>query len=291
MTTRRRCAALVVFSAMFAAAQTAPEGILVGPVSYTTPVMGVPVTAQARSYLSINTSGSGINVGLDATVNLADLQRQFPAIIETIPLPRENCKSFSPNNPVVSLRGQGLEYSSGQAIFKVAGSVTMWECLENPIPEVYWDPTGCSAFGIGKFGCPKTRRGSPIKTKLITQPFEASLPVSVAPTSATTVGVTIGAPSIELKGQYAFISKGILNIAGVNINDYAKQAIDKAINPSSLQLGVPEDYTKLNPTITAARFVETEGALGLNLAMTAQVSQASANDFVNLLVKSLPTGK
>lgn len=284
----KRCAALTVAVAMFAAAQSVPDGILIGPVTYSNQVQGIPLSAQARSYLSINTTASAINVRLNATINLADLQRQFPAIIESIPLPRENCKSFSANNPVVSLSGKSLEYNNNRAVLRLAGNVIMWACAENPVPEIYWDSTGCSLFGK-KFGCPRPRKGSPIKTKLGSQSFEISLPLSVAPTSATTVGATIGMPDITLKGQYAFITKGILTIAGVNINDYAKQAIDKAISPTALQLGIPEEYMKLNPTITTARFVETEGSLGLNLVMTAQVSQASANDFVNLLIKSLPT--
>lgn len=256
-----RCAALIVASSFLAAAQSTPEGLLIGPVSYTIPVEGVQVAAQASSYLSINTTQRAINVGLNATINLADLQRQFPALIETIPLPRDNCKSYSFNNPVVSLSGRELAYSAGQAVMNLTGSVAIWSCLE--------------FFG------------GPIKNKVLTQPFEATVPLSVAPTSATTVGATIGTPTIKLTGKYAFIAGGILHIAGVNINDYAKKAIDQAVSPSALQLGIPKEYAALNPTITAAKFVDSDGALGLNVVMNAQVTQGSANDFVKMLMQSL----
>ena len=206
-----RFTALVIASSFLAAAQSTPESLLIGPVHYTIPVQGVPVAAQAISYLSINTTQGAINVGLNATINLADLQRQFPAIVETIPLPRDNCRSYSFNNPVVSLSGRNLTYSGGQAVMNLAGSVAVWSCLEFP--------TG------------------PIKNKVLTQPFEVSVPLSIAPTSATTVAATIGTPTIKLTGQYAFITGGVLHIAGVNINDYAKKAIEPGHQPRRAAIG------------------------------------------------------
>jgi hypothetical protein len=87
--------------------------------------------------------------------------------------------------------------------------------------------------------------GDPIKTILATQPFEAALPFGISKRDDHTVGLDLSKPDIELKGQYASITKGVLQIAGINLNDKAYDALQKAIDPQKLVLTLPPDVSKI----------------------------------------------
>jgi hypothetical protein len=52
--------------------------------------------------------------------------------------------------------------------------------------------------------------GDPIKTILLTQPLEAALPSQISKRDDHSVGLDLSRPDIELGGQYAFITKGVL---------------------------------------------------------------------------------
>ncbi len=141
---------------------------------------------------------------------LSDLQHKFPQIVSTIPLPRDNCAHYTLLNLVASISGASLGSEGKAAVLHLVGSVDGWTCLQNPVPETYWDPTGCSGdlpFGAGHciFGCPKTRPGSPIKNKIITQPVNATLPFELSKISPTTLALVIGQPTIQLSGQFLLL--------------------------------------------------------------------------------------
>jgi hypothetical protein len=263
-----------------------PNDFLVGPIEYQQDVNGVPVTIIAKTYFKIQTLDNKLYLKAQVIGDLGDLQRKIGPIVDSFKLPWENCRSYSPNNPVVDLPRKELPFHDGSAVFSIGGKVTMWECLENPIPnsKIEWQLRDVG-FGIKtKVPVVVTWPGSPIKTILATQPFDADLPVTLVRNDESTVSLVVGRPDIELKGSLAFITKGVLSIAGIDINQKAADALRKAIDPEKLKLSIPEQFQQFNPKIDSARFIDHEGKLAIEMNLSALIPAAKVTDMVKELI-------
>src|SRR5262249_17736342 len=108
-----------------------PDDFLVGPITYQQDVNGVPVNLTARTYFKIQTIDNKIFLKAQIIGDLGDLQQKIGVIVDSFRLPQENCKSYSGNNPVVSIPRKELLFRDGSAVFSISGSVVMWDCREN----------------------------------------------------------------------------------------------------------------------------------------------------------------
>lgn len=263
-----------------------PDDFLVGPIEYQQDVNGVAVTIIAKTYFKIQTLDNKLYLKAQVIGDLGDLQRKIGPIVDSFKLPWENCRSYSPNNPVVDLPRKELPFRDGSAVFSIGGKVTMWQCLENPIPnsKVEWQLRDVG-FGIKtKVPVVVTWPGSPIKTILVTQPFDADLPVTLVRNNESTVSLVVGRPDIELRGSLAFIARGVLNIAGIDVNQKAADALRKAIDPEKLKLSIPEQFQQFNPKIDSARFIDHEGKLAIEMNLSALIPAAKVTDMVKGLI-------
>jgi hypothetical protein len=261
------------------------EEVQIGPIEYTQNVNGVDVSISALSYVRIQASNNQIALKLRLNGDLIDLQRKIGVIVDTFSLPMDNCRSYSSNNPVISIPRKELKPVGGAAIFSIGGSVTMWVCVENPVPnsKIEWEMRNVGLGIKTKVPVVKTWPGNPIKTILGTQPFDADLPVLLVKSNDHAVAIQFSRPDIELIGQYAFVTKGILSIAGIDINQKAYDALQKAVDPAKLMIAIPDEVAKYNPKIDSARFVDKSGHLVAEIEMSAMVP----SDAINALVKEL----
>jgi hypothetical protein len=266
--------------------QAAENEVFVGPIGVTQSVNGVTVGVQIGAYFSVVSDPDGLHLNARIEADLHDLQTKFGSIIDTFPLPHNNCGSYKPDNLVVDLPTKSLTADTTSAHANLSGKVDVWTCLENPVPnsKVEWE---IRKIGPVKTKVPKvvTWKGDPIKNKTLTQPFDFTVPVSVEEVGDRTLRLVIGDPKVELKGQYAFITKGILEIAGVNVNDEIKKALDKAIDPTKLSFVIPTEYADLHPVITSAKLSDNSGRLTLASELSAQIPAEKVNEFVLALVK------
>ena len=78
----------------------------VGPVAITNMVNGVPVTVNATSWITVNSSGNELTVQARIFADLVDLQKKFASILDGFKLPIYNCanRAADTQNPVVSFR-------------------------------------------------------------------------------------------------------------------------------------------------------------------------------------------
>ena len=78
----------------------------VGPVAITNTVNGVPVTVNATSWITVNSTGNELTVQARIFADLIDLQKKFASILDAFKLPANNCanKQADTQNPVVSFR-------------------------------------------------------------------------------------------------------------------------------------------------------------------------------------------
>jgi hypothetical protein len=285
----------VAFAAILAmtvqSRSASPDEVQIGPAEYQQNVNGVPVNVSAATFIRVDSANNRIQLNARVVGDLSDLQQKIGAIVDTFNLPHDNCGSYSANNPVVSIPRKELPIKDGAAVFSIGGSVTLWECVENPIPnsKVEWEIRN---IGLGiktKVPVVKTWPGSPIKTILVTQPFDAHLPIALVKKDEHTVAIEFSNPDIELKGQYAFITKGILNVAGVNVNQKAEDALRKAIDPEKLQVAIPDEMARFNPAITSARFFDDSGHLAAEIQLTAEIPAAVMTDLIKTLLNRAKT--
>jgi len=80
----------------------------IGPIPVSQLVSGVPVSVAVTAFLSIATEADGLYLNMRVIGNLSDLQTKFGPIIDTLPLPNNNCASYSPTNVVARIWGKRL---------------------------------------------------------------------------------------------------------------------------------------------------------------------------------------
>lgn len=262
----------------------APNEVQVGPIDVPQTIQTVPVVIKATSFMSVSTTPAGLSVKARMFANLGDLQAKIGSIVDTFPLPRDNCGSFSGNNPVVTINTKRLTQSGSQLIFSVAGDVVLWDCRENPIPnsKLEWRNDGPFGLSIPHI---VTWPGNPIKNILLSQPISASIPITLSPLTPQTLKVTLGQPNVQLGGQPALsaVRDFLLGIFKVNINDLAAKAVNSAVDPTKLQATLPADFMRLNPKITKAEFVATNGNAGAEIDAEALVVAANLTDILKAI--------
>lgn len=258
-----------------------------GPIEVTEKIENVPITSTLMAYFSTETDQGRTKVQCRVRVNLHDLQAKFGTIVETIPWPRDNCKGYRVDNLVVDLPKKQLAAGSDRGVIHIGGKVDVWTCLENPVPnsKVEWQ---MKKVGPVKTKVPvvKTWPGSPIKTKVAEQPFEFSVPVFLRKRDGLTLAIEVGDPSIELHGQFAFITKGALSIAGVNLNHEAKKRLEGRLGGDRLVFSLPKDFLDLKPEIISAGFVNDHDALTGEILLHATVTAETMTAFVKTLLEA-----
>lgn len=273
-----------------AGAQQKPNEILIGPVAVPQQVQGITVTGQVSIYMSLRTDKDGLYLDARVVADLADLQGKIASIIDTVPLPTNNCASYKPDNLVARIWGKQLLSSSSYALLVLKGDVDVWQCLENPMPnsKVEWVNDG--PFGLSR---PKvvTWPGDPIKNKGVNQPFDLTLPLTVQVVDERTAALRFDKPDVHLGGQYAFLTNGILRLGGIDVNTEAKKALDRAIDPGKFQAAIPSEYAKLNPTLRDASFGDVGGHLVLSMALSAALPPAELTELINTLLAQLKEKK
>jgi hypothetical protein len=238
--------------------QPRPDELLFGPIPFPANVQGVTLSLSASVALAIAPAGDQLHVNARLLADLSDLQRKIGPLIDTIPLPKDNCASFSATNLVASISDKALTIDGNVATLALHGSVEDWACVEIPF-------------------------FSPAKTILGTQPFDATLPFRVGVVDPHTIAVQLGEPSITLEGPLAGITQGILNIAGINLNAQALALLNRSIPPGLLQQTLPADLESLHPEITLAGLRSDAG----NLALYAELNASIDGKVIGQLIRSL----
>jgi hypothetical protein len=78
-------------------------------------------------------------------------------------------------------------------------------------------------------------------------------------------------PVLTLGGRFGGITQGVLNVAGVDINQKAADALKQAIDPTKLQETLPADIRLLNLSMADASFSALNGQALINLHLSGKV--------------------
>lgn len=256
-----------------------------GPVSIIEDIQGVKVTVVSKSSLNLHTTPSGLSFKIKVEADLSDLQAKIGSIIDTIKLPNDNCPSYKPDIALPTIWGKELQTAGTSAILWLHGYIDVWSCVQNPVPnsKVEWV---MKKIGPIKTKVPKvvTWQGNPIKNKDLTQPFDISESAQLVKVDDHTVALQLGSPDVKLGGKFVFITKGILSIAGVNVNAKAKEALDKAVDPSKLKVSIPDEILQYNPRIDGASFQSVGSKLFAVIDLSADVPAVKINSVLKQLI-------
>jgi hypothetical protein len=206
-----------------------------------------------------------------------NLQNKIGPLIDTIPLPTDNCSHFGLDNIVARIWGKQITVGDSGAILKLNGNVEVWTCVKNPVPCTRIERDGIFPRVVF-FDC-----NPPIKNRNLSQSFEALLPFSVEVVPPQSFGLKLGTPSIDLGGPLGDVTEGILRIAGVDINAEARKALERAVSPGSLTQTLPDFLTPYNPTLTRAELLSNSGSLALTLEAQATLTVAQFAELLTLL--------
>lgn len=242
-------------------AQTRPGEVLLGPYPIDQAVQGVPVSMRAYVFLAIKNASDPIEVDARVVADLSDLQRKVGALVDTIPLPTDNCADFGLDNLVARIWEKQILISGDVAALKLNGDVDVWTCAKHPVP--------CSkleGWSLVFYDC-----NPPLKNRNLNQPFEAILPFRLGLVNQHTVEVKLDEPTVNLGGILGGVTGEILRIAGVDINARVKQALEGAINPSLLRQSLPAELLAFNPVFTKAELVSNSGVLAATLEMSVSI--------------------
>jgi hypothetical protein len=244
----------------------AASEVLIGPITVPADYSGVDLSVPVRAFLLIESAADGLSIKLRVQGDLNNAQNRIGQVIDTFPLPKDNCASYGVSNPVVNIWGKQLDIAGSHAVLTIHGYIEVWGCVSNPVPnsKLEWRNDGPFHLSIPHI---VTWPGDPIKTVIAKQPFDGTLPVALKVVDAHTVALVPGQPTVTLGGQYVSILNGLLHIAGIDVSAKAAEALHHAIDPDKLQQVLPPEVLKLNPKLTKAEFINAGGHLGVELDM------------------------
>jgi hypothetical protein len=248
------------------------EGIRVGPFPLSESIRGVPLALRSSAFLVLKKEEGQLRLLSRLIVDLTDLQRQVGAIIDTVPLPTDNCARFAADNLVPRIWGKQLTINGDVATLRLNGDLDVWQCIKNPIPcsKVEWDGI---VPHVVTFDC-----NEPIKNK-INQPFDAEIALRLVVAPSNTVSIMAGDPQLRMGGTLGSVTEQLLRIVGVDIEARVKESLDRAISPDLLKAPLPAEVQRLDPTFTRAEFFNNAGSLAASLEMT---STLDADDLLGL---------
>ena len=244
--------------------------LAVGPITITNYVNGVPITVSATSWITTSSVDSERTVDARIFVDLVDLQRKLPAVLDRLGVSAADCakRDADSRSPAVSLTSGSLLPIDDQLIMSVRGQVDLWSCRARPAKSsIVWKKQKIGFLSI-KLPERHTVKAAMTKTKDGTQPFRGKLPIQLVQKDSANIALKISDPEIRLEGQEVVITHANLDHARVDINRKAYAVILSAINFVKLKAMLPKELQK--STVVSTRFRSQGGhaIAEINLAAT-----------------------
>jgi hypothetical protein len=242
-------------------------------------VDGVPVTVNVLSVITVQAMQDNLGVTAKVDADLFDLQQKIGAIGDTFSWPNDNCANAGANdrpNLVVTVTSKSFTVQGDQGMLVFGGQVDAWTCVKKAKSEVRWE---MKKVGPIKTKVPVTHiLTNYVKTKIASEPYEASMPVSFVKKDDKSVAVQLGQPIVKPEGQYVSVANGTLKIADVDITQKAAHAWKSALDPDKLKVTIPSELETLNMTVQSADFKDDGGHLVAEVILTSNVPRGDVAD-------------
>lgn len=226
--------------------------LLVGPLAFSQLVAGISLPLRASAFLVASPDSDRLRIHVRAVTDLASLQARIGDLVDTIPLPANDCDHPGGDNIFVRIWGKSLAIQDRTATVTLHGDVDKWIC-------------------------------APIVFK-IRQSFDADLPFTLEKGSAQTVALKLGKPNVVLEVLGRKVPGQFLDFLGFDLNGSIKEALDRAIAPSSLQIAVPQYLNLLHPDLTRVDFLSNYGKLAATAELGVMLDPRAVIELVKALV-------
>ncbi len=230
----------------------------VGPIAFSQPVGGISLPLRASAFLVAAPEGDRLRIHVRAVMDLASLQARIGDLVDTIPLPANDCDHPGGDNVFARIWGKSLAIQDRTATVTLHGDVDKWIC-------------------------------APIVFK-IRQPFDADLPFTLEKGGAQTVVLKLGKPNVVLDVLGRKVPSQFFDFLGFDLNGEIEQALDQAIAPGSLQIAVPPYLSLLNPDLTRVDFLSNYGKLAVTAEIGVMLDPRAVIELVKALVNR-PSGE
>jgi len=252
------------------ASEAPAQQLAVGPITMTNHVNGVPITVSATSWITVVSVDGERAVDARIFVDLVDLQRKFPAVIDRLGGSAADCakRDADSRSSAVSLISGSLLPINDQLIMSVRGQVDLWSCRARPAKSsIVWKKQKIGFLNV-KLPQRHTVKATMKKTKDGTQPFRGNLPIQLVQRDSANIALKISEPEIKLEGQDIVVSHANLDNAKLDINQKVYAALQSAINFVKLKAMLPKELQK--STVVSTRFRSQGGhaIAEINLAAT-----------------------
>ena len=246
--------------------------LAVGPITMTNHVNGVPITVSATSWITVVSVGGERAVDARIFVDLVDLQRKFPAVIDRLGGSAPDCakRDADSRSSAVFLISGSLLPIDDQLIMSVRGQVDLWSCRARPAKSsIVWKKQKIGFLNI-KLPQRHTVKATMKKTKDGTQPFRGNLPIQLVQKDSANIALKISDPEIKLEGQDAAVSHANLNNAKLDINQKVLCQCSKCDQFRKAQSNASERASKIDRRFESL-FRKSKGGHAIaeiNLALT-----------------------
>src|SRR5271166_3233487 len=180
-----------------ALSQPVSAQLAVGPVPYQQSVDGVPVTVNVLSLITVQAMPDSLAVTAKVEGDLFDLQQKIGAIGDTFNWPNNNCANSGADdrpNLVVSVTSKSLTAQGDQAMLVFGGQIDAWTCVAKATSETRWE---MKKVGPIKTKLPVRRTLTKTeKSKITSEPFQASMPISFIKQGDRAVAVRLEQPIV-----------------------------------------------------------------------------------------------
>ena len=229
--------------------------VLVGPIAVINNVNGIPITVSTTSWITVSSIDNEITVDVRILADLIDLQRKFPNVVDTLGLATDKCaaRSADARSAAVSLKSGSLWPVDDRLMMTIRGQVDTWSCIAGSSKSrIEWKN---KKFAFIKIKVPVNHTWRTVTKKNDgTQLFRGSLPIQLVKKDGANVALKIAETDIKLEGQDGVLTNASLNLAKVDLNRKAYNALQSAIDPAKLKAILPKEFQKMNMTVVSTRF-------------------------------------
>ncbi len=235
--------------------------VVVGPIAITNKVNGIPITVSTTSWITVNSVDNETTVDVRILADLIDLQRKFSNVVDKFALANDKCAARGADARVgsdarsaaVSLKSGSLWPVDDRLMMSFRGQVDTWSCIAgSPKSGIEWKK---KKFAFLNIKVPVVHKWRIVTKKNdFTQSFRGNLPIQLVKKDGANVGLKIAEHDIKLEGQDLAMTTASLNLAKMDLNRKAYNALQSAIDPAKLKAILPKEYQKMNMTVVSTRF-------------------------------------
>jgi hypothetical protein len=224
-----------------------------GPESFSIPVEGQNINFIGKGKASLFTpqGAQRMDVDVDLSIDLSDLQRAIPPIIQAKGNRNDTCSE------VVTLHTIGLR---SNADLYVGGHFEKWAC----------------AYLFGKLVG---------KTKVVEQDGDVTIGLSLGVQGdGKGLEIKTATKNAHMNGALGALMSN--SLTGAYVTNSVTGAIQKAIDPGNLKHAFPAALNAYNPVVKSAKFVDLgSNKLGVNSILRFSLSQTEAQKLIDQLRK------